>query len=140
MGGSYFFSFSLMINPLTLLVAQVAGPIMLVMAFGLLLNQSFYLKIYKDLDKNPFPMLLASMLSLTLGILLVIHHNIWGTPLEIVVTLLGWLSLVKGIALVVVPQALSGLGKKMQFPAVMIVSSLAMFVLGGYLCWAVYLV
>ena len=49
------------------------------------------------------------MLTLVAGLAIVLAHNVWrGGAMAVVVTVLGWLLLLKGAALVVIPPACVG--------------------------------
>src|ERR1700686_2865028 len=49
-------------------------------------------------------MLTYAIISLALGVAIVVGHNVWtGGPLPVVVTLVGWLILLKGLLLMFLP-------------------------------------
>jgi len=56
------------------------------------------------LVRNPSLVLLAGIFAVAVGLGLVIGHNVWsGGALPVVVTIVGWVSLIKGVALLVLP-------------------------------------
>jgi hypothetical protein len=57
-----------------------------------------------DLIKNPPLLFLSGFIALIVGILLVVSHNIWAADWRVVITIVAWLSLVKGIIRIMVPQ------------------------------------
>src|SRR5215471_10798892 len=65
---------------------------------------------------NPPVMLTYGMISLAIGLAMVLGHNVWsGGALPVVVTLVGWLILAKGLLLLVIaPDALAQLYGKMH--------------------------
>src|ERR1700739_4917852 len=62
-------------------------------------------------------MLVYAIISLAIGLAMTLGHNIWsGGALPVVVTLVGWLILVKGLLLLcVAPEALAGLIGGMRY-------------------------
>jgi hypothetical protein len=46
----------------------------------------------------------SGFLTLTVGYLLVTFHNIWVKDWPVIITVIGWIALVKGISLLVLPQ------------------------------------
>ena len=49
-------------------------------------------------------MLLTSVITLAIGLALVVGHNVWsGGALPITVTIVGWVSLIKGLAFLFLP-------------------------------------
>jgi hypothetical protein len=54
--------------------------------------------------RNAPLMLLTSAVTLTLGLAMVIGHNVWsGGALPVTVTVVGWLTLFKGLAFLLLP-------------------------------------
>ena len=112
---------------LTTLLLRLFGPVMLVIALGFALNQKHYKGMYKSLDKHPQFVLLISFLTLFFGVWVLLHHNLWGTPEEIVVSLIGWGALIKGLLLALMPaQMIKFVGKCMSGSTLPVMS----FVLG----------
>jgi len=122
-------------NETTLLVVQLTGPVLLAMGAGFLLNPKMYAKVYSGFSKNPFSVLIAGMLSMVMGLLIVMNHNLWSTPLEVIVSILGWGALVKGAAFMVIPPFYEKMGKIFLNKPFYTVVSLISIVLGGYLSW-----
>jgi hypothetical protein len=53
-------------------------------------------------------LLLASMVAMAAGLAIILGHNVWsGGALPVVVTLVGWISLIKGVILLFLPPAYS---------------------------------
>ena len=83
-------------------------------------------------------MLVYAMISLAIGLAMILGHNVWsGGALPVVVTLVGWLILAKGLLLLfITPEALTRLFERMQYgehPYLYFAPSL---VIGLYLTWA----
>jgi hypothetical protein len=85
------------------------------------------------------PVLLSyAIISLAMGVAMVVGHNVWSArALPLVVTLLGWLILAKGLVLLVVSPASVALAmdqmRYMQHYPLFLVPA---FVIGLYLTWA----
>lgn len=68
-----------------------------------------------------------------LGLVTVILHNIWVTDWRVVITILGWSTLIKGIRKIGFPESISLQAQK--FRKHQVYSTLFMFFLGVWLCW-----
>jgi len=72
-------------------------------------------------------------ISFMFGLVTVALHNIWALDWRLVITLLGWVTLIKGIMKIAFPefihQQAQRLRKKQEF------SALALFVAGAWLLW-----
>jgi len=75
-------------NEMTFFLAQILGPIFLVIGIGILLNSQFYLKAFKSLENEPLSIVVTSMAMIAVGVVLVMKHFLWGSLVEIVVSLL----------------------------------------------------
>jgi len=83
-------------------------------------------------------MLSYAIISLAMGVAMVVGHNIWsGGTLPLVVTLMGWLILAKGLLLLVLsPEALTGMMHRMRYGEHYSLYLAPAFVIGLYLTWA----
>ena len=78
-----------------------------------------------------------AIISLALGLALILGHNEWSGALPVVVTLVGWLILAKGLVLLyLAPDALSGMYGRMQYSEHFYLYLTPSLVLGLYLTWA----
>ena len=84
-------------SPLTLFLAKLWGLYCIVVALALAARKQDTLRIVDAFLRNPSLKLLGGLIALVIGLAMVIGHNLWsGGPLPVVVTLLGWASLLKG--------------------------------------------
>jgi uncharacterized membrane protein len=83
-------------------------------------------------------MLVYAIISLATGLAIILGHNVWsGGPLPVVVTLVGWLILAKGLMLLfVTPDALKQLFDRMQYGEHYYLYLTPSLVIGLYLTWA----
>lgn len=85
-------------------LAKLIGPIYLVVGVGLLLNPSNSRAVVKEFMDSPALFYLSGILALIIGGLIVLLHNVWhGWP--IVITLLGWAAILKGVVRLIAPDA-----------------------------------
>ena len=83
-------------------------------------------------------MLVYAIISLAAGVAMILGHNVWsGGALPVVVTLVGWLILAKGLMLLLVtPDALQQIFDHMQYGEHYYLYLAPSLVLGLYLTWA----
>ena len=79
-----------------------------------------------------------AIISLALGLAMILGHNIWsGGALPVIVTLVGWLILAKGLLLLyLTPEALHRVFEGMQYSDHMLLYVAPSLVIGLYLTWA----
>lgn len=117
----------------TIFLAQLWGPVMLAVGLGLFVSRKYYVSLYRDLEKNSLAVLIFALAAIAVGIAQVMYHNVWGTFPEIVISILGWGTLIKGFVFAVVPGILDPLGEwEADSNLVPVVGGLAIL-LGAYL-------
>jgi hypothetical protein len=79
-----------------------------------------------------------AIISLAIGLAMILGHNVWsGGTLPVVVTLVGWLILAKGILLLfLTPEALTQFYERMHYGEYMYLYVAPSLVIGLYLTWA----
>jgi hypothetical protein len=122
----------------TMLLAQIWGPVMIAVGLGFFTSPAYYSKVYRDLEKAPFAVLFFGMFAIAAGILQLQVHTIWNTLPQIVITLLGWGLIVKGVICVTFP-ALADRGGDWALDAKVVPAAGAVILLlGAYLSWIGY--
>jgi len=89
-----------------LLVAKVFGVVYVVAGLGMLVNKDYYKKMMKEMMKSSSYMFFGGMMSLALGVIIVLYHNVWVQDWVVLVTIIGWLAVLKGVLLLLAPKAL----------------------------------
>ena len=118
----------------TTFLAQLWGPVILAVGIGVFTSRSYYTRVYRELDKETLAVLLFAMVAITAGIAQIMHHNVWRTFPEIVISLLGWGLLLKGVAFAIAPKLVDKAGD-WQADSKLIPSAAGfMIILGAYLC------
>ncbi len=128
-------SFSM--NEMTMYLGQLLAPVYLVVALGFLVNGDYYKKAYGSLKGDMF-MFLMGIMSLVLGVVLVKAHNLWTTAPEVIVSLVAWGALLKGLWIVLFPKSVLSLSKWMSKSGFFNFVWVVALALGLYLGWAVY--
>ena len=120
---------------LSVFLARLIGLFTVVFVVALLIRGSAVIAV--AVADGPV-MLCYAIISLAIGLAMVLGHNGWsGGPLPVVVTLVGWLILAKGIFLLfLTPQALTRLLEQLHYGEHIYLYVVPTLVLGLYLTWA----
>lgn len=86
-------------------VAQIASVLYLSFAVGLLFSGDYYKKMMPKLLDQPGYLLMGGFLNLLIGFLIIKSHNAWNNDWTVLVTLIGWIALVKGVFLIAFPKS-----------------------------------
>jgi uncharacterized membrane protein len=90
----------------SILLARLIGPYIIVIGASLILNQKIFRQIIEDFPKNPSLVFVTGLLTFVTGLATVLFHNIWVADWRLIITIFGWLVLIKGVFLVVLPGTL----------------------------------
>lgn len=94
-------------------VAQVVAIIYLSIGIGMLFNVDYYKKMFTKMYEEMTAMYVGGFAAIVTGFALVTHHNIWAKNWTILVTIIGWLALIKGISLIAFPKQFQSLSLPM---------------------------
>jgi hypothetical protein len=84
--------------PLTYFLAELMGLFCLVFGLSVITQKKVFVEVVREIENNRPYLYLLGLISLVLGLLVVLTHNIWtGSFLALVVTLIGWAMLIRGI-------------------------------------------
>jgi len=85
---------------LTVYFAQFFGFLFFVLSISMLFGKKMVLEALEDFAHNKGLSYLGGIIAVAAGLLMVLSHNVWNAGgLAIVITLIGWLMLIKGIVL-----------------------------------------
>ena len=118
----------------SIFIAKLFGVVYLVIGFGVLINGKFYKKMFDSFLKELGTIYLGGFMALIAGLVILLTHNVWeGWP--ILITVFGWLALLKGVWILVFPGSMvkvaEGMFKKMSMSWI---GAFAM-VMGGIFCY-----
>jgi uncharacterized protein YjeT (DUF2065 family) len=123
----------------TILIAELTGPIALALGIGILISPEYYRKIYRHLEKEGIALVIGAIIGMGGGLLIILNHNVWDTTEEIVVSLIGWITLIKGVSIAVLPKVLEKTVGSFNTLPFLRLSGGALIVLGSYLSYVAYL-
>jgi hypothetical protein len=120
-------------------LARLIGPILLVvgigMAFGLVMEGEGYASVLKEFIANRALIFLTGVLALLAGVAIVNVHNMWVPDWRVIVTVFGWLLVLRGVMLLVFPLTVQVFGDRVAASVAGVTAGAALtFVLGAILC------
>lgn len=90
---------------ISIFIAKIIGPLFFVIAVSMLLNRSFFMKVIDDYCQNSALIYFTAIFPLAFGVAVVSLHNVWVADWRVIVTIFGWISIVKGVTLLLFPAA-----------------------------------
>ncbi len=125
-------------SPLTIFLAKLLGLYCVILALAMMPRKQNAVATIKALVRNPPLLLLVEVLGLAGGLAIVIGHNVWsGGALPVVITLVGWLMVIRGGGLLALSQdATIKLFEALRYEELFYVYMGATLVLGLFLTYA----
>lgn len=68
-----------------------------------LIKKEYYQKLFATVEKNGWFIMLVGMMSLVIGMALITYHSKWTSGMESLISIIGWITLVKGIMTLMFP-------------------------------------
>jgi len=91
-------------SPLTIYLGKLIGLSLLVISAAMALDKASLVEIVSALIDDRALLLIVGMAALVTGFAIVLAHNVWsGGVLAVLVTLFGWLLVIRGLVLLLVP-------------------------------------
>jgi hypothetical protein len=95
----------------SIFLAKLLGAYLVIIGVGILCNMKYYLNMMEDMmggfAKNPIVIYMGAIMSLFFGLLIVLFHNVWVWNWPVIITIFGWMGLIKGIWLIFFPKSVS---------------------------------
>lgn len=89
---------------LSILIAKILSLTYLAAAIAAISGKLTFSEMIKDFETSPALTFIAGFVTLILGMILVTYHNLWVRDWRILVTVVGWMALIKGIVLIAFPK------------------------------------
>jgi hypothetical protein len=80
----------------SIFLGRALGVYLLIISLSMLLNHRVFFRTFQEWNEHPSTITLTAFISIILGILMVLVHNVWTPDWRIIITLLAWLKLIKG--------------------------------------------
>lgn len=99
----------------SLFLAKAIGIYYVIVSIAFLLNKARLRALMIETMNNSAYLLLSGFIALIVGILLVVSHNLWVADWRVVIiTIIGWLALLKGLTIIVFPNFLIKLSTRLM--------------------------
>ena len=92
-------------------IFQLISLTYLAVGIGILINPDFYKKLYESFIEDTTALYLGGIMALVIGYLIVAFHNTWTKDFSVIITIVGWIALIKGVLIVVQPNIMIALIK-----------------------------
>jgi hypothetical protein len=92
----------------SIFLARLLGPALLLVGASILINQAYYRGMTREFVASRPLMYLAALIGVLAGGAIVLVHNVWTADWRVLITLLGWINLVRGALSLLLPEQTFG--------------------------------
>lgn len=117
-------------------LAGIFGPMMVILGLWMLLYADNLMKVWTAIKGSPAMFYLISIVNLLIGLTILNQYDVWSSDAFVLVTLLGWVQVIRGVMGLFVPQLLIKL--TMSNVSFMKGMGLIPFIWGLALCWLAF--
>ena len=97
---------------LSIFLARIFALVYITVGVGMFLNPKYYQKMIDSVMKEHGLLYFGGVFALVFGFILVSSHNIWEKNWTVLITIIGWIALLKGFLLLLFPTVMTTLTKK----------------------------
>jgi hypothetical protein len=97
----------------SIFLAKLMGPILALAGLAMLINRKELEALAQEFLRSRALFFLLGLVDFATGLAIVLTHNVWVADWRIIITLLGWLLLVRGTVRVLIPDQIKPFGIKL---------------------------
>jgi len=88
----------------SIFIAQLLGPMFVVVGVALLAKPQMFRTILQEFIRSSTLLYLAGFIGLLGGMAMVLAHNVWVPNWRLIITLIGWITIVRAVITIFQPQ------------------------------------
>lgn len=115
---------------LSLFLAQIWGISLCIMGFSLLVRPRSADVLVQGFAADSFAGYLSGLIVLVIGLAMVLTHNVWDGSWRVIITLFGWLSVAKGVGIILMPQQVNTIARTYMKPMLIRAAAIVLMTLG----------
>jgi hypothetical protein len=113
----------------SIVLAKILGFYLVIISIALLINLPMYRTNIKNMINDETSMILGGFIALIVGLLIVVGHNVWAYNWQVIITIVGWMALLKGVFILATPKLakdinLKFLEIKLAYPVTLVITLL----------------
>ena len=124
----------------SIFIAKLIGPILFVVGAGVIISRAAYREGAEEAINSRALLYIFGSVGFSVGLAIVLTHNMWVWGWPVIITILGWLMMVRGALRILIPQQVADLGGKMlrRSPNLLPIGGFVVLVLGAILIYFGY--
>ncbi len=96
----------------SIFIARLLGPLFVVVGIAVPLKTQMFRAILREFNQSRALLYLAGVLGLVGGLAIVLTHNLWVRDWRLIITLIGWVTILRALVTIFQPQWIVALAGK----------------------------
>jgi hypothetical protein len=97
----------------SIFLAKLIGPIVLIAGIAMLINRKEFDALAQELMRSHLLFFLLGLVDFSIGLAIVLTHDVWVADWRVIITLLGWLLIARGAVRLLIPDQVKPLGARL---------------------------
>ena len=119
----------------SIFLAQAMSLYLIITAIAMLFKKQRFHQVIRELVESPASLFIVAIMTLILGIILILVHNIWVADWHLIVTLLAWLTFIAGLVRTFLPEMIIKAASKIEHNGFYYTIAIVSLVIGLYLAY-----
>ena len=94
-------------------LAEVWGISIVVVSLTLLINEKHLKRLFTKIESEE-NFFMWGLISSVIGIAMILAYNVWSQSWQVIITIIGWIALLKGLCILFFPEAMKRCTQKME--------------------------
>src|SRR5690242_1130781 len=96
----------------SIFLARLLGPLLLAVGAGILINPKPFHTMAAEVVRSITLVYPFGLFDFAAGLAIVLTHNVWAANWRVLITILGWLMLIRGAVRILAPEMIMGFAAK----------------------------
>jgi uncharacterized protein YjeT (DUF2065 family) len=118
-----------------ILLAQALGIILSGLSLSILSSKKVVRAVLEETARNQGLLWTLGLITLSMGSVVLVLNNVWSSGLQLVVTILGWLMLIKGLYILLFPTQAASLYRRWATENLLTFSGIVGLIIGLFLLY-----
>lgn len=124
----------------SIILARIIGPMFVLVGLGVLMNPGHYKSMMRRFLESSDLYYFSGTLAFVVGMLMIQFHNLWVADWRVAITLVGWMSLLKGVVRILFPAVGAEIASRMleEDSSTLSIGAGVILLLGGWLSYLAF--
>src|SRR5436309_2526718 len=88
----------------SIFLAKLLGPVLVLVGVGALLNRRSMPELVQEFLVRPGLFFLTGIIDVSVGLAIVLTHNVWAADWRVLITIIGWMMVIRGAVRLLIPE------------------------------------